>query len=314
MDIMGNTHQPSASMPTIRFTAHFPIQKRERRLSPLPQAAEFYHVTSGGLQVAVDIPVDEAYAVAEAEAEVSAELHAWLMVCTVSIKSYPAPLAVILASLDGAARRVVEAMKYFLIRPDILDNALGMAANFTWAEGEGEKKFVPIPPEIGTSVMVTYSLGGSAAMQEGLDKDYRPLIGMRHLFRAMQEAEPRFRWIDITIALELAIKEALIRKHPEIELLILEMPSPPLTKLYDKIMKHYLGEKSPYMAAIRTGMETRNKLLHRPDGVHITEVQAGDYLREAHKAINHVFLLLYPDWSVAQGMAPTFYTNTGRGA
>jgi hypothetical protein len=277
------------------------------------RAGEFYHVTSGGLQVAVDVPSDEAYAVAEAEAEIDADLHAWLMACTASVKSYPANLAVILASLDGAARRVVEAMKYFLIRPHILDNALVMAANFTWSEGDGEKKFVPIPPETRTTTMVTYSVGGSAAMQEGLDKDYRPLIGMRHLFRAMQEAEPRFRWIDITIALELAIKEALIRKHPEIELLILEMPSPPLTKLYDKIMKHYLSEKSPYLATIKTGMETRNKLLHRPDGVDIAEGQAADYLREAHKAINHVFRLLYPDWSVAQGLAPTFYTNTGGG-
>lgn len=301
-------------MPTLRFAAHFPIQKRKSSFFPVALASEYYHVASGALHVAVDIPADEIYAVAQAEAEVSAELHAWLIGCTVSVKSYPAELASILASLDGAARRVVEAIKYFLIRPDILDNALGMAANFTWAEGDGEEKFVPIPPETWTSAMATCSIGGAAAMQEGLDKDYRPLIGMRHLFRAMQEAEPRFRWIDITIALELAIKEALIRKHPEIELLILEMPSPPLTKLYDKIMKHYLGEKSPYLAAIKTGMETRNKLLHRPDGVVITETQAADYLRDAHKAINHVFRLLYPEWSVAQGMASGFYTDMGTAA
>ena len=299
-------------MPTLRFTAHFPIQKRKSSFAPAVQASEYYHVTSGPLHVAVDIPADESYAVAQAEANVSADLHAWLVSRTVSVNSYPPELAGMLASLDGGARRVVEAIKYFLIRPDILDNAIGMAANFTWTEGDGEEKFVPIPPETWTSAMVTFSSGGSAAMQDGLDKGYRPLIGMRHLFRAMQEAEPRFRWIDITIALELAIKEALIRKHPEIELLVLEMPSPPLTKLYDKIMKHYLGEKSPYLAVIKTGMETRNKLLHRPDGVAITETQAGDYLRDAHKAINHLFSLLYPEWSVAQRMKSSLYTNTGK--
>ncbi|WP_070224476.1 hypothetical protein [Janthinobacterium sp. HH103] len=309
---MGQVHHVSATMPNLRFTAHFPIQKRKSTFPPVGQASEFYHVASGALHVAVDIPAGEIYAVAQAEAEVSAELHAWLMSSTVSVKSYPAELASVLGSLDGAARRVVEAIKYFLIRPDIFDNALGMAANFTWSDGEGEEKFVPIPPETSSSAMVTFSTGGAAAMQVGLDKGYRPLIGMRHLFRAMQESEPRFRWIDITIALELAIKEALIRKHPEIELLILEMPSPPLTKLYDKIMKHYLGEKSPYLAVIKTGMETRNKLLHRPDGVVITETQAADYLREAHKAINHVFSLLYPEWSVAKGMTSGFYTNTGK--
>jgi hypothetical protein len=311
---MGQFNHVSATMPTLRFTAHFPIQKRKRSFAPVVLASEYYHVTSGALHVAVDIPADESYAVAQAEADVSAELYAWLVSCTVSVNSYLPELASILASLDGGARRVVEAIKYFLIRPDILDNALGMAANFTWTEGDGEEKFVPIPPESWTSAMVTFSSGGSAAMQDGLDKGYRPLIGMRHLFRAMQEPEPRFRWIDITIALELAIKEALIRKHPEIELLILEMPSPPLTKLYDKIMMHYLGEKSPYLAAIKTGMETRNKLLHRPDGVLITDTQAADYLRDAHRAINHVFKLLYPEWSVAQGMASGFYTNAGAAA
>jgi hypothetical protein len=126
----------------------------------------------------------------------------------------------------------------------------------------------------------------------------------------MQEAEPRFRWIDITIALELAIKEALIRKNKEIEMLILEMPSPPLTKLYGSIMQHYLGEKSPFIATIQKGVEVRNKLMHRPEGVAITQEEAGEYLKDAHKAINHIFRLLYPEWTIAKSLAPAFYTNT----
>jgi len=313
IDIMDGQNQVKPPMPTLTFTAHFPIQKRGNHFTPKALSEEFYHVTSGGWQVAVDIPADEAYAVAGADVEISTELHAWLQTCPVTVKSYPKDLAVVLANLDGAARRVVEAMKYFQIRPDILDNALGMAANFTWSEGDGEKKHVPIPSETRSASTVTCSLGGAAAMQEGFDKDYRPLLGMRHLFRAMQEDEPRFRWIDITIALELAIKEALIRKNPEIELLILEMPSPPLTKLYGSIMEHYLGEKTQHLKAIQKGVEVRNKLMHRPDGIEISKEEAAEYLREAHKAINHVFSLLYPDWRVAQGMAPSFYTNTGGG-
>jgi hypothetical protein len=298
-------------MPTIKFTSHFPIQKRDTHFAPKSLSDEFYHVTSSGCQVAVDVPADESYVVAEAEMEITAGLYEWLLDGPVFVKSYPGELALVLASLDSAARRVIEAMKYFLLRPDILDNAVGMAANFVWAEGDGAKNQVPIPSETRMTTMVTFATGGAAAMQEGFDNDYRPLIGMRHLFRAMQESEPRFRWIDITIALELAIKEALIRKNPAIELLILEMPSPPLTKLYGSIMKHYLGEKSPYVNVIQKGVEVRNKLMHRPDGVAITQDQAADYLRDAHKAINHVFLLLYPDWAIAQGLAPSHYTNTG---
>lgn len=90
-------------MPTLRFTAHFPIQKRKSSLSPVGMASEYYHVASGTLHVAVDVPADESYAVAQAEAEVSAELYAWLVSCTVSVKSYPAELAGIV-SMAAALR------------------------------------------------------------------------------------------------------------------------------------------------------------------------------------------------------------------
>lgn len=298
-------------MPKLTFSAHFPIQKTDQGFKPTNTSANCYHVTSGGLHVAVDVPADEEYAVAVAATEVSIELFEWVRTCPAVVKSYPVDLAVILANLDGAARRVIEAMKYFLIRPDIQDNAIGMAGNFTWTDEAGEPRQLPIPGGSWMSSSVTYSTGGASAMQEGFDKDYRPLIGMRHLFRAMQETEPRFRWIDITIALELSIKEALIRKRPDMEMLILEMPSPPLTKLYGSIMEHYLGQRTPYSKVIDEGVQIRNKLLHRPDGVEISTEKASEYLRDAHKAINHVFLLLYPDWKIAQDMAPTFYTSTG---
>lgn len=54
-------------MPTLRFTAHFPIQKRKSSFSPVVLASEYYHVASGDLHVAVDIPADEIYAIAQAE-------------------------------------------------------------------------------------------------------------------------------------------------------------------------------------------------------------------------------------------------------
>lgn len=289
-------------MPLITFSADFPIQKRQTRFSPMPGAAEFYHIICGGQQVAVDVRADETYALAEAKIEISHELYTWLQSCGISVKSYPGELANILATLDASARRVVEAIKFFLLRPDILDNAIGMVANFVWSENCGEQRPIPIPGEMTMNVLVVAGGGDHAAMQIGFDEGYRPLIGMRHLFRAMQEDEPRFRWIDTTIALELAIKEALIRKCPEIETLILEMPSPPLDKMYGSIMEKYLGEKSPYVKTIQEGVKIRNKLLHRPDGAHISTEDAAKYLHTSHKAINHVFRRIYPEWSVAKNL------------
>jgi hypothetical protein len=295
-------------MNTVKFTAHFPIQKSGDKPTFFG-TNEYFHVSVGSYQVAVDVPADEIYAVAEANVAITDHLYGWLKSAPKLVKSYPEELAVVLANLDSAARRVVEAIKYFFVRQDIQDNVLGMAANFEWTDVDGEKAFVPIPPEGRMTAHVMWSSGNAAAMQEGFDKGYRPLIGMRHLHRAMQEPEPRFRWIDITIALELAIKEALIRKNPSIELLILELPSPPLTTLYGKIMQQYLGEKSSYLKEIQKGVEVRNKLMHRPDGIAITPEQASDYLKHAQLAVNQVFRLLYPDWPIAQGMEHAYFIS-----
>jgi hypothetical protein len=55
----------------------------------------------------------------------------------------------------------------------------------------------------------------------------------RHLHRAENERDdPRHAWIDATIAAELAIKEFFILYKPELAPFVLEVPSPPLSKLY----------------------------------------------------------------------------------
>lgn len=206
--------------------------------------------------------------------------------------------------LEASARAVVEAIKYLFNRPDLPDNVLGLAAEFNYVDEADQRHEIPIPKSSYMTVHSRVPLGGKAAidLQFGLDAGYRPLAGMRHLFRAMQEDEPRFRWIDTTIALELAIKEALIRKRPEIETLLLEMPSPPLEKLYGLIMKETFGVASPQIKAIREGAAKRNRLVHRPMGVVVTREEAAEYLRAAHQAIHHLFSMLYPEWPIAHQM------------
>ena len=87
---------------------------------------------------------------------------------------------------------------------------------------------------------------------------------MRHLHRAKSENIAHHKWIDATIAAELAIKDVLSKANPDLELLLMEMPSPPLVKLYGVILEKHLGEKSPYLKRIKNGVEIRNRLVHKP--------------------------------------------------
>jgi len=129
-------------------------------------------------------------------------------------------------------------------------------------------------------------------LQESLDNEFDPILGLRHLHRAKNESIPHHKWIDATIAAELAIKEALIRAKPELEKLLLELPSPPLTKLYGPILEEYLGERSPYLSVIRKGVEIRNKLVHRPKEQHIDTQEAVNYVNDIEKIIFHLLGLL----------------------
>lgn len=122
-----------------------------------------------------------------------------------------------------------------------------------------------------------------------------PLFGMHHLHRAKKDDIARNKWIDATIAAELAVKEVLIRAEPSIETLLLEMPSPPLDKLYGSILKTYLGEPSPYVMHIKKGVEIRNKLVHKPSKIDIELQDAIDYVGNIERAIFHLLSLLYPD-------------------
>ncbi|OCH01506.1 hypothetical protein A6D98_03035 [Aliivibrio fischeri] len=131
-------------------------------------------------------------------------------------------------------------------------------------------------------------------IQLSIDNQVKPLLAMRHLHRAKSERSAHHKWIDATIAAELAVKEVLSRARPDLEILLLDMPSPPLPKLYGKILKEYLGEETPYKRAIENGVQIRNKLVHRHDSPKIDMQKATDYVKDIERAIFHLLTLLYP--------------------
>ena len=128
-------------------------------------------------------------------------------------------------------------------------------------------------------------------------KDFEPLLAMKHLHRAKKEVIPRYKWIETTIALELAIKEVLIRKNPDVKFLLLELPSPPLDKLYKQIFKHYFNEDIPkkMREIVNEGARIRNKLVHSPQEITIERQDAIDYVYQAEELIFYILKILYPD-------------------
>lgn len=236
---------------------------------------------------------------------VSETLLAWLQSADSSYaNAYPDRVTKevdsILAALDNAARTVVEMVKYYLGKADIQDDVIGTGThtNLSWAADETTYRQFPALMKMSASLASEVHLSESMrdALQQGLDLGYRPFLGMRHLYRAIQETVPRFKWIDATIAAELSVKEALLRAKPELKTLLANVPSPPISKLYGEVLEAYLGQRSPHVQALKKGAEKRNKLIHRSEDEVVTAAEAAEYLRIVMKAIHHLYELVYPAW------------------
>lgn len=142
-------------------------------------------------------------------------------------------------------------------------------------------------------------------IQKYINENYIPFFALSHLHRAMTESNPRYKWIDATISAELAIKEFLIRKEPTLEALLMDVPSPPLHKLYGSLLKEYAGVESPRKTKIQKGVKTRNDLVHKPETVEISRESANEYVHDVQTAVYHLLTLLHPHDSTLRALAIT---------
>jgi hypothetical protein len=148
-------------------------------------------------------------------------------------------------------------------------------------------------------------------IQGYLSEGREHFISLRHLHRALNEDDPRYRWIEATTAAELAIKEFLIKFVPDIQALLLEVPSPPLTKLYGSVLESYTGTRSPKVKQLQKGIEIRNKLVHRPEEIKMSKQESIDYVKDVETAIFHLLKLLYPnDPIVEDNVNPRYRMQT----
>lgn len=182
----------------------------------------------------------------------------------------PAEIKSMSRRITSAAQIVLSLLKYHLGHASISESLFAHVST-EWTEDDENWTMVPMETFVageGRSVM-PLNERSTRYIQEHIDSGILPLIGTRHLHRARNEPLPHYKWIDATTAAELCIKEIFIRKNPAIERLLLEVPSPPIHKLYGSLLEHYLGERSPRATAIKKGVELRNKLIHSPSTHHV---------------------------------------------
>lgn len=95
-------------------------------------------------------------------------------------------------------------------------------------------------PDLNISAILDLSFIFNDSFVQGIssyitDESKKPLLAFSILRNSLHQNNLRQRWIEITVAAELGIKEFFVRKFPSFELLLNEMPSPNIKKC----MVHY---------------------------------------------------------------------------
>ena len=201
------------------------------------------------------------------------------------------------SGIRQATRRILTLIKYCLYQTGLDENLFSVKGTY-WSKDKSNWKQIPriLTVTIEPQNVVYLNEKIAKIIQEYLKKDLEPYFtfALRYLHKAKKERQPQYKWINATIAAELAIKEFLSIKKPDITPILLEMPSPPFSKLYGSILEVYTNEKSPKKKELINGQEIRNKLVHKPQDINISYEKAIKYIRDVEIAIYHLLSLLYP--------------------
>lgn len=206
------------------------------------------------------------------------------------------------SGVQQAAKKVLHLIKYCFNQLRMEDSLMSVKGNF-WSKDGTNWNRLHGRLSVAVTAIGKISLNDDSCkwLQEYIDSDYQPFLALRHLHRARNDSNPRYIWIEATIAAELAIKEFLIRQRPELETLLLEVPSPPIYKMYGAILEAYGGKTLPkkISKALADGAKIRNRLLHRPHDEPVDHQKALDYVSAVAGAIQHLLSILYPKYHLA---------------
>ncbi|WP_377944196.1 hypothetical protein [Alicyclobacillus fodiniaquatilis] len=82
---------------------------------------------------------------------------------------------------------------------------------------------------------------------------------------------------------------------PELEALLLEVPSPPISKLYGSLLEAYSTGVSPKRNKLIQDAEVRNHMVHRPEAEEISIPEVRTYVDHVEAAIYDLIKRLMPD-------------------
>ncbi|MDA1585110.1 SEC-C domain-containing protein [Bacillus cereus group sp. TH230-1LC] len=132
-------------------------------------------------------------------------------------------------------------------------------------------------------------------IQGQLNNERLPFIAFKYLIKAKNEDEREIKWINATIAAELAIKEFYMNYDEKFSFILLEMPSPPLYKMYGKILESITGRKCTKLKSIQKGVEIRNSLVHSPSEQKLSTIQVNQYISDVETSIFELLDILGKD-------------------
>ncbi|KAA5545413.1 hypothetical protein FYK55_07110 [Roseiconus nitratireducens] len=129
-------------------------------------------------------------------------------------------------------------------------------------------------------------------LQAIIDSGEQPLVGLEFLHEAWRHGEGRVKWVLATTAAELAIKQALIMLNGSLATLLLEVPAPPMHKLYGKVLDDASENDGALAKDLRKelarGAERRNAIVHKPESIHLDPDEVHAYLQHVGAAIHRL--------------------------
>ncbi len=175
-------------------------------------------------------------------------------------------LSDITRAIREAVRQFAGLLKQELHRYDVSDELIGNAHHEWSLDGN---QWLRVPSGLSVQGWTT-SLGNldattAKSLQELLSGNEEILVATSYLHQARNSHNRRYQWIYATMAAELAIKEILVRVEPKLQVILQELPSPPLHKLYGDVLESVAGVRSNSLSTLQGGARRRNQLVHNPN-------------------------------------------------
>lgn len=178
-----------------------------------------------------------------------------------------------------AVRQFAGLLKQELHRYDVSDELIGNAHD-EWSLDGNQWFRIPygLSMQIRTSSLGKLNTTTAKSLQELLSGNEEALVATSYLHQAMNSDNRRYQWIYATMAAELAIKEILVRIEPKVQVILEELPSPPLQKLYGDVLESIAGVKSNGLSTLQNGARKRNQLVHNPNSPTPTFSEVNEYV------------------------------------